>query len=111
MNINVLDFMLHLVESWDPRGRFSRTTAKGRYEGTAERDHFTPKTAGVKAKYCGWGRGMPCQPDAFAAMPITASYGNDGTIGIPGRFYWTAANDRSESELGSNREIVQQSRR
>jgi hypothetical protein len=54
---------------------------------------------------------MPCQPDAFAAMRITASYGNDGTIGIPARFYWTAANDRSESELGSNREIVQQSRR
>jgi len=28
MQINVLDFMLHLVESWEPRGRFSRTTAK-----------------------------------------------------------------------------------
>jgi hypothetical protein len=36
----------------------------------------------------------------------TASYGNDGTSGIPARFYWAAANDQSESELGSNREIV-----
>ena len=49
---------------------------------------------------------MPCQTDAFAAMRITASYGNDGTIGIPTRFCWAAANDQSESELGSNREIV-----
>jgi hypothetical protein len=39
-----------------------------------------------------------------------ASYGNDGTIGIPAQFYWAPANDQSESELGSNREIVQQSR-
>ena len=47
---------------------------------------------------------MPCQ--TMLSMHITASYGNDGTIGIPARFYWAAANDQSESELGSNREIV-----
>src|SRR6266568_133372 len=28
VHVNILDFMLHLVESWKPRGRFSRTTAK-----------------------------------------------------------------------------------
>jgi len=36
MHVNVLDFMLHLVESWGPTVRFSRTNAEGRLGRNAE---------------------------------------------------------------------------
>jgi len=52
MHVNILDFMLHLVESWESKGRFSRTTAKEQGRGAAERHKSIPETAEVKVKSC-----------------------------------------------------------
>jgi hypothetical protein len=50
IHINVLDFILPpLREVWEPRGRFSRTTAGEELVDRAERHQFIAKTTCVKA--------------------------------------------------------------
>src|SRR5947208_16260389 len=49
-HINVLDFMLHLVENWEPRGPDQPETAKEQGKAaTAEREKTIPKMTCVKA--------------------------------------------------------------
>jgi hypothetical protein len=71
IHINVLDFILPpLREVWEPRGRFSRTTAGEELVGRAERRQFIPKTTCVKAN-----RTLNAVSDgSFAATRIISAF-------------------------------------
>src|SRR6266849_1801911 len=70
MRVNVLDFMLHLVESWESRGRPAQSN---HCEGIGRRVRLCDISLCLKRlvstqNYCGWRRGMPCQTVLLRTM-------------------------------------------